>query len=70
MLGNIHHQSLQEIMDGEKHHTLAKAINLDTCGVAQIHCPYRKTIQTIEIYLKDTSLMPVIPDTMEYINFF
>ena len=69
-LGNIHEQSLREIMDGERHRLLAETINLETCGVAQVHCPYRKTIQAIEIQLRNPDEMPPIPDTMEYINFF
>lgn len=69
-LGNIHDQSLREIMDGERHTKLAKAINLETCEVAQIHCPYRKTIQAVEIYLKNSQELLLPPTNGEHINFF
>lgn len=68
-LGNIHQQNLKDILDGELHRSLARQINLDTCDVAQVHCPYRKTIQSVEIYLKNPE-QALQKAEMEHINFF
>lgn len=69
-LGNIRQQSLKQILDGEIHRSLARKINLATCEVAQVHCPYRKTIQSVEIYLKGAGQDLSVPTNTEYINFF
>lgn len=69
-VGNIHNQSLKDILDSQKHDDLASRLTPRTCQVYDVHCPYRKTNQSVELFTRgqnqDSSLPPSMPD----INFF
>lgn len=68
-IGNIHHQSLEEIFDSERHRRLSRKITPSSCGV--LPCPYHRTNFLLEklSVTRDLSKLVPVPSIKEHQNF-